>query len=191
MGKPTYILIASLPRSRSAWLSTFLTQGNSFFWHDPSQFMLGEGEPDFSQFRNIIDSSDSPIRGCVDTGLSMFWPLVKDQFDGENVKFAYLYRDQAEIVESMVNMGFQEDHARDHIERQINSMVEMEINYPGRSIQQHDLGTIDALQNLQKEILPDVPFHPIRAGQLINLNIQIQFPQPTHKNELATNPNQE
>lgn len=175
MTKPRYTFVASSPRSRSAWLSNFLTQGNYFFWHDPSQYLLQDGIPDYSLFRKLIDSSDSVNKGCVDTGLSFYWDKVKDQFEGCDVQFVYLRRDKVEILRSFCQIGLKMPPFVSLVDRVEAAMDSMESNHPGISLTQADISNAAGLQKLQKETHPDIPFSSIRTEQLLGFNVQIQL----------------
>jgi hypothetical protein len=64
MKRPPFIIFA-LPRSRTVWLSKFLTYGEWVCKHDP----LAE----YLALPPIADYLMQPNRGIVDTGLVMYW----------------------------------------------------------------------------------------------------------------------
>lgn len=79
--------IYSTPRSGSAWLSNFLTYGDSFCKHEP----LAEGKMVFA---------DYPVSGAVDTGASFVGYLPP-----EGTRIFHLWRNPSEVAASMRAIG--------------------------------------------------------------------------------------
>jgi len=86
-------IIYALPRSRSFWLSKFLTYGDWYCGHDEARHArsLGDIKSWFSQ----------PQTGTVETGAAPFWRLVP-----KGVKTVVIHRPVVEVVESLARLGF-------------------------------------------------------------------------------------
>ena len=76
-----------MPRSGSAWLSNFLTYGDSFCKHEP----LAEG---------VMKFADSPVSGAVDTGAAFVGYLPP-----EGTRIFHLSRDIWEVQKSLMRIG--------------------------------------------------------------------------------------
>ena len=79
-------LIYALPRSGSAWVSNFLTHGDSFCYHEPLRYgSLGQLE------------RPTPLVGCADTGAYLFDLEVKRRY--------VLIRNPRDVVLALGRLG--------------------------------------------------------------------------------------
>lgn len=90
--------IFSTPRSRSAWLSIFLTGKNSFCYHELT-IELGWG--------NIANSREEKVVGAIDTAASLYPDIIYNAFP--NARFFTLDRDRDEVNDSIRRLGFDLD----------------------------------------------------------------------------------
>ena len=82
-------LVLAMPRSRSFWVSRFLSYEGREVAHDPARFFSGLADYDI-------------CGDAVDTALGYFWPWRDDP---EGTRVAVLYRSSSEVVESLMERG--------------------------------------------------------------------------------------
>ena len=88
MGYPKY-LVLSLPRSRSAWLSVFLSNGGTC-GHDMATLC-----PSTAEVRRVW----STVEGSCETGAMIAGPLLKKWFP--ETTFMVIRRDTQEVIDSL------------------------------------------------------------------------------------------
>lgn len=94
-------LVCSLPRSRSAWLSRFLTYGDWYCDHEQLRYM-----------RSLDDVKawlSQPNTGSCETAAAPFWRLLQKY--APDIKVVTVRRPVAEVVESLRAVGWREDKA--------------------------------------------------------------------------------
>jgi hypothetical protein len=87
----TPFVVLSLPRSRSFWVSRFLSYGGRRVAHDPSRFFTG---PD-----DIAKYFRDPAAGAVDTALGLVWSGIP------GVKVATIWRPVYEVESRLRALG--------------------------------------------------------------------------------------
>jgi hypothetical protein len=138
--------IFSLPRSGSAWLSVFLTHGNSFCYHEP----LAERQPLSVLF-------DRPgIVGAVDT-LAYTRPEIRNAY-----RSFVLERDISDIEKSSHKCGVQYKAPVKEFDAATSGL---------ESINYHKLDQINYLERIWHRVV-QTEFDRPRALQLIEMNIQ-------------------
>ncbi len=85
-------VIFSLPRSRSAWLSMFLSYRGLVVGHD-----IGADGLSVAQFMDRV------WPGTCETGAAFAWPVIRDFLPG--AKFVTVRRDRAEVCASLARFG--------------------------------------------------------------------------------------
>lgn len=103
-------VVCSLPRSRSAWLSQFLTYGDHYCGHEQLRYM-----------RSLDDVQawlNQPNTGTCETAAAPFWRLLKKY--SPDVKIVTVRRPVDEVVDSLRRAGLQLD------ESVINKMVKLD-----------------------------------------------------------------
>lgn len=91
-------IISGLPRSRSAWLAAFLTDGPVFCHHELIRHCDSPHE-----YSVRLQDTRQPVKGDSDTLLPMFYPALRDKL--QDVRFAFIRRDPAEVIASAVKAG--------------------------------------------------------------------------------------
>jgi GNAT superfamily N-acetyltransferase len=89
-------IVYSLPRSRSYWLSRFLTYGNWYCGHDEVRHLRS--------LDDVASWCKLPNTGTVETGAMSFWRLVPDHWKAVTVR-----RPVDEVVASMRQFGLSLD----------------------------------------------------------------------------------
>jgi len=88
----TPFVIFSLPRSRSTWLSLFLSYGGLLIGHDVG--VDSESIPDFI---------DRMKPGTCETGAAFAWPVIREYLPMS--KFVTVRRDRDEVCDSLARFG--------------------------------------------------------------------------------------
>ena len=91
-------IVTGLPRSRSAWIAAFLTDGPVFCHHE-----LIRDCADASEFPRRFDATPGEIHGDSDTILPGFYPALREAL--RNVRFAFVWRDREDVISSALNAG--------------------------------------------------------------------------------------
>lgn len=94
MSRP--FIVFSLPRSRSAWLSTLMSAPSALVGHD-----LGIGPASVEEYVSRLKLC---YAGSCETGASFAWPLIKRLLPDS--KFAVILRDPEEVIASVARIGF-------------------------------------------------------------------------------------
>lgn len=94
--------IMGLPRSGTAWLSNFLTWGESFCFHE-----VTFGCASMDSIRQAFANVQQPIVGTVDTAAILFYKQLHKQFPES--KFLFIVRDKAAVKRSLEEQGFDVD----------------------------------------------------------------------------------
>lgn len=112
-------IIYALPRSRTWWLSRFLSYGDWHCGHDEARH--------FRSMDDVRSWLSQPCTGSVETMAAPFWRLAKD------VRAVVVRRPAAEVIESLTRLGFDPvlmarlvarlDHKLDQIERRTPNVL--------------------------------------------------------------------
>lgn len=144
--------ILGMPRSRTAWLSVFLTTDKTICHHDPMAFVKDV------QCLNMIGGAGR-ITGVADTGLALFHQWVNRQ----EVVRVVIKRPVEEVCRSLSKIGLPTDGVPllAHCLDQINA--DLTINF-------HEIDNF--LSTLWDICTRGLPFDAPRAALLKTLNIQ-------------------
>lgn len=122
-------IIYALPRSRTAWLSTFLTYGDRRCGHDIVVEM-----PDLKKIQAFFSI---PNVGTVETGMVSGWKLVKKLVP--DIKMVVIRRPILDVKSSLLKFGLESDEElerRDKLLDEIQAQPDVlsisfdELNYP-------------------------------------------------------------
>lgn len=158
-------VVFSLPRSRSAWLSVFLSYQGRQIGHDigidcrtPAEFIHRIGD------------------GTCETGAAFAWRLVRRALP--EARFVVVRRPRAEVVDSLCRFGFGDQTAElTDRDRRLDEIAAQ----PGTlSIDYADLATEGGAARAFEHCLA-APFDPIWRRRLEALNIQVDMPKMIEK----------
>lgn len=161
---PPFVVFA-LPRSRTYWLSKFLTYGE---WHC--------GHEELIHCRSLDDVSSwlsQPCTGTVETAAAPFWRLLP-----AGVRIVTVRRDPAEVVDSFARTGitFDPDVMHRLMRRYDAKLNQIEARLPGvLSVAFRDLETEDACARIFEHCLP-CRHDPAWWRHVAPLNLQINLP---------------
>ena len=142
MGK---FVITGLPRSRSAWFSAYLSNGNVRCYHEA--------------FYNRIALNGYEHVGTADCGYLLVPDLVKAL--GEH-KLVIIHRDPKDVAESVAAVGLPDEIGF------LPELAEMLEKLSGLHIGYNDID--ERLEEMHEYL--DIPYDAVRAEQFKQLNIQ-------------------
>jgi hypothetical protein len=116
-------VIFGLPRSRTAWLSAFLSYGGWFCGHDQLRY-----------FRSVKDISgwlDQPLTGSVETAGAAFWRTLRDL--RPDTRVVVIRRPVADVVASLMalNLGLEAGPLTAAMQRMDAKLSQIVRRYPG------------------------------------------------------------
>lgn len=164
---PAPFLVLALPRSRTAWLSQFLTVGDFVCGHDELRHM--------QSLEDVRSWFRQPCIGSVETAAAPYWRLIEQVAPGCRV--AVIRRPPAEVEDSLMAAGpFDRalltpllkrlDHKLDQIERRVPGVL---------SVSFADLAREEVCAALFEHCLPLKHEHD-RWAALAARNVQINLP---------------
>lgn len=153
--------ICSLPRSRTAWLSVFLTHGDSFCFHEPAVELS-----DFSQFRPLFESTGRQVVGTSDCGNAWIVDGLAREFPES--RFVVVRRPLEAVRQSMLEMGLPDNGTLEKSAIMLDYTVR---TYSHISIDADDLGDPEAVKMLCEYV--GAPFDIARFNLLAALNVQV------------------
>lgn len=150
----TPYIIYSTPRSGSAWLANFLSYDGSFCYHDPLE------NTDPADLGVLLSTPGYDVVGCVDTGAALF----RGSLSRLGLRQFALVRDAEDVSESLLNIGLPDVSNIEMIE---SIDVDVVFRYEG-------MFTLAALAPIWA-VVTGLPFDPVRAAQLLKMNVQRDF----------------
>lgn len=163
----THFLVLTLPRSRSTWLSKFLSYRDWSCGHDELQYMR--------QLEDVRSWLDQPNTGTVETAAAPFWRLALHL--KPDLKLVVIRRDPTEAATSAVNSGLCSDFDEtlklfkylDH------KLAQIELRTKCKSFWYEDLVDESVCKDLFEYLLPYKHDHN-RWAKFDKENIQINVP---------------
>jgi hypothetical protein len=159
--------IASLPRSRTAWLANFLTFGDSFCYHEALKYCAA------GELKKFFEATGSKFVGDSDSGLPFFIDDVMNQFpDG---KLVVIERDPAPVVKSLERV-FPDTGTdfREVVSKTQTALERLKTKYHPHVVPFDGLSDRDVCKKLWNYCLPGVPFDERRWKMLDLLTVEIQ-----------------
>lgn len=153
--------ICALPRSRTAWLSVFLTHGNSFCFHEPAV-----GLTDFRQMRTLFESTGRKVVGSADCGNSWIVDGLAREFPQS--LFVVVRRPLKEVRQSMLEMGLPDNGILEKSAIMLDYTVR---TYSHISVDADNLGDPEAVKMICEYV--GAPFDIARFNLLAALNVQV------------------
>lgn len=162
MGLPVKtFFICALPRSRTAWLSVFLTHGDSFCFHEPAV-----GMTDFGQFRSLFESTGRSVVGTSDCGNVWIADGLAREFPES--RFVVVRNDIDKIRKSLEEMGLP-DHGM--LEKSAIMLDYTVRTHSHISLEADDLSNPGTVKMLCDYV--GAPFDQARFDLLTTLNVQV------------------
>lgn len=154
-------MVFSLPRSRSKWLSEFLTYGDSICGHDLAAYARS-----IEDFRRLLSGVD----GSCETGAVVGWKLLRLEFP--QARFVVVKRPLGEIIDSIRAKGFE---PLIEVLEQRAEMLDVLSQAPEvRTYEFKDLESPGTCREIFEFCL-EQPFDVARWQHLASQNIQIDF----------------
>ncbi len=162
---PPYVIFG-LPRSRTFWLSRFLSYGA---WHC--------GHDEIRHARSLEDIKSwlaQPCTGTVETAAAPFWRLLP-----EGVRVVTVRRPAAEVAESLdaLNLGFDRATMRRALERMNRKLDQIEARAPSvRSVPYDSLAKEEGCAAVFEHCLPykhDPRWHELMAPLNLQTDLRV------------------
>lgn len=158
-------LILGLPRSRTAWLSVFLTYGNIVCHHE----LVGKHGID--ALWSEMQYGDGEFRGNADTLAALYLDEIIQAMP--DIRLVVVQRKPSEVVDSMRAKGF---FASEQAIEKLSPYIVKAANLPGTlNVRFEALSEEATLRELQEHIAPGEPWHPWRFEALRDLNVQMSM----------------
>lgn len=161
MDHPPFVVF-SLPRSRTFWLSRFLSYGGWECGHDELRHCRGMDD--------VRSWLAQPATGTVETAAAPFWRLLPTF--RPDARVVVLRRPVAEVVESLARLGFDRT-AMVRIMRRLDAKLDqIEARMPGvLSVQASALDDEETCRRVFEHCLP-FPYDPAWHAAMAPLNLQ-------------------
>ncbi len=166
------VVIYGLPRSRTFWLSRFLSYGDWEGWHEPA-----------IRFRGVEDVRSWFAQDCTvtaDTGAATWWRLI--QSVRPDAKVLVVRRPVAEVVDSLMRLDMRGTAAFDRasltrrLERMDRKLDQIEARVPAAlSVRFDDLASEDTCARVFEHCLP-YGHNPDWWGKMAAQNLQCDLP---------------
>ena len=162
-------LVLGLPRSRSYWLSKFLSYGHCTCGHDQARFIRS--------VEDVKSLLSVDYTGSVETAAAPWWRLARHY--RPDLKIAVIRRDRYEVIESLMRFGyFDRTKLIKAIDRQDRALDSAGKAPDAISICYEDLATQAACARLFEHCL-ETPFNLAYwmefAGQNLQINLRAQL----------------
>lgn len=154
-------LIVGYPRSRTAWLANFLTQGNIACGHE----MLSECTLP-RHLAGHIRSLGKFYCGSAETAAPLFMPAIVESMP--DAKIVFVKRPAADVSASLQRLGmdWQTSWADEGLEYAMKLPQTLVVRY-------EDLDRMKVLQSIQQWVAPHELFDVRRFQMLRDFNVQI------------------
>ncbi len=151
-------LILGLPRSRTQWLSNFMTYSGSFCYHE-----LLSKVSSYDDYKTTMSDIDYSFVGDSDTaGL-----YISSLPEFKNTKKVIIHRDTSDVLDELYSLfGFCSKRTERIYE--YNNILEKE---EGLHIKFDEID--DNLEDIWNHLV-SLPYDKKRANELLNMNIQIK-----------------
>lgn len=159
-------VVFGLPRSRTYWLSRFLTYGG---WHC--------GHDELLKVRSLDDVKSwlsMPFTGTVETAAAPWWRLLKHYKPDANI--VIIRRPVGEVLQSLYKLGY--EPSRDLTKRMeylAAKLSQIEVNFRVLTYDYKELNSREACKNIFERCLP-YEFDESWWASIRTLNLQINFP---------------
>jgi len=160
-------VIFSMPRSRSAWISRFLSWGD---WHCGHEELLHQ-----RSLEDVQSWLGQPCTGTVETAASPFWRILRTL--QPDVRVVVVRRPVDEVVASFMRLplGYQEATLRPLMERTAAKLDQIERRWPGvLAVTFEDLATEAGCRRVWEHVLP-YPHQPDWWAAVSLVNIQVDM----------------
>jgi hypothetical protein len=160
-------IITGLPRSRTAWLSAFLTGSGAYCLHEG----LLRGEEGLATWLN-----ESDLHGDSDSGLPLVWESLLTQLESLP-KVVVVQRNPEEVIPSLKKYWSGIRFLREADPGMLVEILEPKLEELAKEsstlvVKYEKLSEIDTLREIWDFCLPTLPFDQTRSEILVNLNIQ-------------------
>jgi len=163
--KQAQFFIVALPRSGTAWLSNFLTWGNSFCFHEALY-----GCCSLDRYEEILVNTGARYAGGAETAAASLLPAIYDRFP--SAKYVFVMRDVDDICASLGRINIDSQGVKNMVmpfwwglDNVANSLV----------VQFESLFISTTMHKIWNHIGIDQPFPIARFEMLRNMHVEDGF----------------
>jgi hypothetical protein len=167
---PNNFFILSLPRSRTAWLSAFLTQSQVYCHHEAFMDIPTIKDP-WNFYRSMMANDKYQYVGDSSSGCVIFYDKIKELFEGS--KIVVLIRNHEAVVNSLIRLGIKFPLIA-NVSREIErwGCKLQELSKTEFTIRYDQLNDRNKMKQLWGYLFPDIKFDRNRFDLFMGLNIQ-------------------
>lgn len=169
MKKKRPFLILSLPRSRTAWLSSFLTVGNVFCHHD-----ISGSVKDVETMAGKIWNSPGQFVGNSDSGNVLVFNRLSQLLN--RPALVMVLRPIEECVRSFARVsGLDEAAVREGLKTMENRLecVARVTKLPLLAVNYEDLDSLDTIVRIWAHVAPGLPFPVAHYEKMSKLHVEV------------------
>ena len=165
--KPSPFIVFALPRSRTAWLSRWLTYSGRVVGHDIAV--------ECDTIDDFLDSLSLGLSGTVETGSVNGWRLVREALP--TARIAVIFRPLPDVIASLLAAGFPVTEATvEQLSARLADMSEL-ARQPGvLSVSYDSLNSPEACNALHEHLTGDA-MDPVWWGHISKAHIVIDMPK--------------
>lgn len=157
--------ITGLPRSRTAWLSTFLSYDGAFCFHEAMMFCGLETE----KIPELFKSTGKEYIGNSCSSISHFLDFYEKAFP--DAKYVLIHRDIDDVqVETDKIFGV---NTKEGLITCVNALSELARRVKPLIIDFKDLNDVKAARTIWGYCIPAIPFDEMRFKMLNDMDIQL------------------
>ena len=154
-------LVTGLPRSRTAWLSVFMSGAGSICYHEP----IG-GIREVSDIEEIYKSDYYKFVGIADSGLGFFLDWILKNIQPRTL---IVERDPSEVIESLAKLGLPRTNFTELLNDRLQTFKEhplvMWVPYEALNMKR-------VMQKIYWHLMPGQPFDEARYELLAKMRIE-------------------
>jgi hypothetical protein len=157
-------LIIGLPRSRTAWMSLFMTTDNTICYHEPSEAISS-----IDQLDPYFNKDNYTFSGISDSNMGFFARPIMEKY---KTKTLVIDRDLITVENSVALMGIPKT---DYCSKLKNALIEIKHNPDVMWVPYHSLDSLRVLEKIWWHLMPGLAFDEDRAKLFMKMNIQVDL----------------
>ena len=158
--------VVGLPRSRTAWLSTFFTGNNSFCYHEILRVSGGIDDA----IKKLLNRKEMYV-GNSDSSLPLWMGKVDHIL--QHSPIVIIERDANEVNNSLINLFGRDDDWTKTIDLTLEGLEIIKKRYNYISVDYNELDKQSCLELVSDFCVPNIPFDKDKFETLRSVNVSI------------------